>query len=371
MIESSNGCRYARAFTLVELLVVIAIIGILIALLLPAVQSAREASLRLSCTNNLKNIGLSVLNFESAQRAFPEGSLNASGDQQSGLGWPVLILPYVEQTAVSEDAIREYAALNDAYASNTVAAARLDELNSLRLPMYLCPSDPDLPLQREKYGNANRKGMSYAGVSGSYYSRTGECPATRQSGVPCAWTGQSATDIFGPNNYDGMLTQGWRVRAAEATDGLSKTLLIGERTYQIRAWMIGAYWKPPRTDAVDTGNRRDRGTVSTSTGPPEGPQPRAALFAIKNLTSEVRINHNPFDACYIGHDNNLGDLPMVSDTTPRTIAVNDLPFGSFHPGGANFCYSDGSVHFIAEDIAPAIYLALGSRDGGEVVNANN
>ncbi|MEM8863964.1 MAG: DUF1559 domain-containing protein [Planctomycetota bacterium] len=352
-----------HAFTLVELLVVIAIIGILIALLLPAVQSARESARRMSCTNNLKNIGLACLNYESAKRELPPGSLNSSADQQSGLGWPVLILPYVEESAVSEDSLREYTALDDAYATNTAAAERLDELNSLRLPMYLCPSDPDLPVQAEKYGNKDRKGMSYAGVSGSYYSRTGSCPTTRRSGEYCVWNSQNPNDIFGPNNYDGLLVQGWPIRLSEAIDGLSKTMMIGERTYQIRAWMVGAYWKPAGGGTVAFFM-----TQATNNAPPDGPQAKAALFAMKNVTAQWKLNHDPLDACYIGHSNSLGDRPAVPDSTPRSISVNDLPFASFHPGGVNFCYGDGSVHFLADDIDDLVLLSLASRNGEEVVN---
>ncbi len=155
--------RTARpAFTLVELLVVIAIIGVLVALLLPAVQAARESGRRIHCQNNLKNIALSCSNYESAKGELPPGSVNTKVKQGSGLGWPVHILPYIEQSTVSEEALAKYQERNDAYSSV------MDELNSLLPPMYLCPSDPDLAHQREKYGNANRKAMSYAGVTGSY-----------------------------------------------------------------------------------------------------------------------------------------------------------------------------------------------------------
>src|SRR5690606_38378529 len=107
------------------------------------------------------------------------------------------------------------------------------------------------------------------------------------------------------------------------------------------------------------------------TAVPDGPQPIAALFATKNISANVVRNHDPFKACYVGHSNADGDRPAVPDSTPRTISCNDLPFGSFHPGGANFVYGDGSVALLQEDIDVPVLLALASRNWGEVVNQTN
>lgn len=338
-------------FTLVELLVVIAIIGILVALLLPAIQSAREAARRTQCQNQLKNIALACLNYESAKGELPPGSVNTATVQGSGLGWPVHILPYIEEANVSEDALKVYKTSKDAYSGT------MDQLNSLLLPMYLCPSDPELKDQQEKYGTSDsakaRKGMSYAGVSGSYYARTGICPNQKTNPHYCVWSGDV---LLGPNNYDGLMIQDWSVAMRSITDGTSKTFLIGERNYQIRAWMIGAYW------ASGTDPRR----IPAGTAPP-GPQPTTAFFSCKNLSDKAPVNHDPYSGCYIGHDNSLGDRPPVPDTTPRTVSCNDLPFASFHPGGCNFSFGDGAVKLIAENIDIDLYLALGSRNGEEAI----
>lgn len=353
--QRKHGSTTKRGFTLVELLVVIAIIGVLVALLLPAVQSAREAARRMSCTNNLKNIALACLNYESAQGTLPPGSINTTVQQGSGLGWPVHILPYVEESTVSQEAIDVYTESPDAYGSD------MDELNQLMLPMYLCPSDPELANQQEKYGNAARKGMSYAGVSGSYYARTGICPNTRDPNHFCV---SQDLNFLGPNNYDGLIVMDWGMKLSKATDGLSKTLMIGERTYQIRAWMIGAYWTgttiPPKP-----GGRRGGGDENWK---PKGPQPSSAMFAMKNLSDLYALNHDPLTAAYAGHSNALGDRPTISSDTPKTISVNDLPFASQHTSGVNFAYGDGSVHFIQENIDVPVYLALGSRNGEEAVS---
>ena len=350
-------------FTLVELLVVIAIIGILVALLLPAIQAARAAAQRTQCQNNLKNIALAVLNYESTKKELPPGSLLALDslgrirDQASGLGWPVLILPYLEDAVIAEDAIEAFKETGNAYVSGTTGgAAVFNELNKLKPPMYLCPSDPELPIQREKFVNPEWKGMSYAGVAGSYYARTGLCPSTKSSGQYCV--AQNVDNLFGPNNYDGLLIQGWPVKLKQVTDGLSKTLLIGERFYQIRTWMIGAYSKPPQDPPSDRSNLAAA----------DGPQPVTAFFACKNLSDQWPINHDPYTACYQDHNNALGDRPPVPDSTPRLITVNDLPWGSYHAGGANFCNGDGSVRFLPEDIDTLVFLALGSRNGAETVS---
>lgn len=363
--QYNQSRRLPRGFTLVELLVVIAIIGILVALLLPAVQAAREAAKRTQCQNNLKNIALAVLNYESTKRELPPGStfaLKPDGslyDQASGLGWPVLILPYIEESQISEESLKIWDDMKKVQPGQDAYASRMDFLNKLLPPMYICSSDQDLRYQREKFGTEDRKGMSYAGVAGSYFARTGMCPSKKTSGHYCV--SQNVDSLFGPNNYDGLLIQGWPVSIKQATDGTSHTLLIGERTYQIRAWMIGAYSKPP-TDPPSASSQRGQPSP-----PPDGPQPTTAFFACKNLSDKWPINHDPFTACYKDHNNTLGDRPNVPDSTPRLITVNDLPFGSRHQGGANFCYGDGSVNFLPDEIDFKVFLALGSRNGEETV----
>ncbi len=349
--RSQHRMHVQAGFTLVELLVVIAIIGILVALLLPAIQAAREAARRSQCQNNLKNIGLACLNYESSKKELPPGSTIAKGAQQSGLAWTVLILPYIEESTVSEDAIARFKASGDAY------GAGMDVLNSLLLPMYLCPSDPELRNQLEKFGNQNRKGMSYSGVAGSYYAREGRCPSVKTPGQYCV--SASAGGLFGPNNYDGLLIQGWPVKLKQATDGLSKTLMVGERYYQIRAWMIGAYWVAP-TDPPSGGSRGD-------SAPPSGPQPSTAFFASKNITDRWPVNHDPMVNAYMDHQNDMGDRPTIGPSNPKQISVNDLPFGSMHRGGANFVMGDGGVRFLPDDLDTRIWLAMASRNGDEAV----
>jgi prepilin-type processing-associated H-X9-DG protein len=192
--------------------------------------------------------------------------------------------------------------------------------------------------------------MSYAGVTGSYHARTGICPTTKTPGQYCV--AGSVTDLFGANNYDGMLIQHWAVTLKQVTDGTSKTLMVGERYYQIRAWMLGAY-------SLTAGGRNPP--------VPDGPQTSTAWFGSKNVTDRWPINHDPMTNAYQGHDNNAGDRPTISPTNPMQISVNDLPFGSFHRGGANFCMGDGGVRFLPDSIDSLIWLAMASRNGDETV----
>ena len=354
--------RSRRAFTLVELLVVIAIIGILVALLLPAIQAARESARRMKCSNNLHTIGLACLNYESTQKTLPPASTLAKGESQSGLGWPVLILPYVEESSVSDKALERFKAIGDAYSND----ATMNALNAQFLPMYGCPSDGELPNQIEKFLDANRRQMSYCGVTGSHLNirpTLADCPTKRTTGKSCVWySNPSTSDLFGPNTYNGLIVQGWGTKLKKVTDGTSKTLMIGERWYMVRAWMIGSYWRAPSEPQSN----------SLNGPPPSGPQGNTALFATKNLSAIAPINVNPTVTCYIDHinvysDRPGGDRPPVPASAQRIIPVNSLPFGSFHPGGVNFGYGDGSVSWISDDIDMNTYLALGSGNGGESV----
>ena len=192
-----------RAFTLVEILVVIAIIGVLVALLLPAVQAAREAARRMQCQNNLKQIGLALLNYESTHKQFPSGYLSDldanNNDTGPGWGWAALILPQMEETTL----------FNSIHIDRPIE----DSSNTGRLsviPNYLCPTEDF----RRTWTAKSSSGTAICDVAESNY-------------VGVYGTGEPGSD------GDGMFFRNSKVTVKDITDGTSKTLAVGERTHQL------------------------------------------------------------------------------------------------------------------------------------------
>jgi prepilin-type N-terminal cleavage/methylation domain-containing protein/prepilin-type processing-associated H-X9-DG protein len=203
--------RMRRAFTLIEVLVVIAIIGVLVSLLLPAVQSSREASRRLQCTNNLKQIGLALLNYETNHKHFPSGYLSqydsSGNDTGPGWGWASMILAQIEESAI-HNVIHFDLAIE--HPNNGVRVAVI--------PSYLCPTEN----QRQVWQAKRPDGTPICEVAESNY---------------VAMFGTTEPGVDG----DGMFFRNSKIAMRDITDGSSKTIAVGERTHQLgRATWVGS-----------------------------------------------------------------------------------------------------------------------------------
>lgn len=348
---------FRRGFTLVELLVVIAIIGVLIALLLPAIQAAREAARRMSCQNNVKNIGLACLNYESAKKALPPGSTVVTQTTKNGLSWNVTILPYIEQGALDSQVTQQIRQIEQGGAGSD--AYQLGALNDLEMSLYLCPSDNVLEIT-DKFRQGASRSSSYAGVAGSYYSRRkllfGTAPTCQSPDDYCVEpVGGQCAYI----NTDGLLFPGSKVEMGQIIDGTSNTLMAGERWYQLRAWTIGNYHgeSPPRG-------------VPNPSFPKVGYTPKQSCSnSAKNFDDRYPLNPD-FNVVgfYVSHNNDT-DRPFKPAGAASSMSYNNFPFASFHTSGANFVQGDASVKFLDDSIDPIIYLSIASRNGEEVVSA--
>ena len=293
-----------QAFTLIELLVVIAIIAILIALLLPAVQQAREAAWRAQCRNNLKQIGLALHNYLDQFSAFPPSNTN-DVEQGGWIGnprarhihsWASLILTQIDSAPL--------------YNRIDYSVSSMDPINlpvaSQIIPTYRCPSytGPDFSTDSsytrfsDKYAIQNYVAMGASDVGHIYGQNTG---------------------LFEP---DGTIYSMSSTRAADVLDGLSNTILIAEtREEQMMVWIDGG-------TASIVARRYDAGNPPTYAGP------------------EVSLNYRPY----------------FEYANPKS----EYGPSSMHSGGALLLIGDGSVQFISEHIAARIYVAMSTRAGGEV-----
>ena len=314
-----------RGFTLVELLVVIAIIGVLIGMLLPAVQSVREAARRIACANNLKQISLACLNYESAHREFPAGrhgleeaeefhqkyAPQLQVSQSDGTSFQVAILPFIEKAnAYDRLHIEELNLLSHRgegkWDSESTSASNLEALSVIgeQMPGYACPSaSTNLPCL-DLFGVPLGTG-SYAGCMGSLW-------------WPAASGGLDELTKHKYNN-NGMFFYANGVSMGSITDGTSNTLCVGETV---------------------------RGEIAPDTG-------------------YYRYNYWAWASNY---QSSLCATRFPLNSPEWSFALSLGIFGSNHAGGANFVFSDGHTSFMSDNIDQDLYEALSTRAGGEVID---
>jgi prepilin-type N-terminal cleavage/methylation domain-containing protein/prepilin-type processing-associated H-X9-DG protein len=344
--------RARRAFTLIELLVVIAIIGVLIALLLPAVQAAREAARRAQCINNLKQIGLALHNYHSTHGSFPMGGSRQMCDlakdppsyEWNNWSAQTLLLPYLEQMPLYSATNFDWAPLYDPECPHSNSNTTV--FNS-RVAPFLCPSDGDA---------GNVRINSYHGSFGS---------------TTYTWTDSSGLfallTAYGMNSIrDGTSST---VAFSEAIVGSTNTLDNSDKRNSVQgvnppagAEQLNAF---NNVSAVMAGLQACNDTWLTSPPGDNFANTRGDRWgwgttgnAMFNTVVPPNSQQYPWSAC------RFGCAGCNTDATNYTNAT------SFHPGGVNVCMADGSVRFIKDSINMQVWWSLGTRNGNEAISAD-
>lgn len=365
-----------RGFTLIELLVVIAIIAVLIALLLPAVQAAREAARRAQCINNLKQLGLAVHNYISANNVFPPlwGSFANPGYgqplDQGGwpLNWAVSILSYFEQSNL-------YNASNNAVMGGAWDPANVNTVSSAKINSLVCPSEsikagPWIATTFTSYhANMGGPASNYAWtgpivpMNGSYSSGSGHANIPEEAG-------SGTTANLGSFGFESV-TDGSSNTAmfSEALVGLNgyisvlpgtypNSLRVSYQTSMTVNWDIGSYAQA--LQFVQT----CQGMAGTTT--PTNPTQWSGACWDGDHAGTLHFNA-------YNHDNTPNGLSCVAANSwggPPGGLNDAITATSLHPGGVNICFTDGSVKFVKNSIAIPTWWAIGTRNQGEIVSAD-
>ncbi len=319
-----------RAFTLVELLVVIAIIGILVGLLLPAVQAAREAARRMQCTNNMRQVMLAALNYESAFKRLPASRISSTSNllgPTSSISVHARLLPYMEQNQIYQlinFGVEWNHPLND--------AARLTNV-----PTFRCPSDPssDVP--------------ATAGGINNYYVNSGTVPL---------WSRTVANPMPQVPNNDGVFYRDSFLKLASIVDGLSNTAGISER-------LTGDYNQNRVSPLTDT--------FQPGTQPFTADQAYTDCYAT-NLADLSKQGISDVGAPWIRGYHSTSEYYHIAPPNGRSCMFPPgrimTTANSQHGGLVNLAFCDGSTHTLAANVEIVVWRSIGTRGGGEVAGSS-
>lgn len=314
--EDMHMYKKRDGFTLIELLVVIAIIGILVGLLLPAVQAAREAARRMSCSNNMRQIGLALHNYESSHKKLPFGWNN------HGTFWSAMILPQMEQNNIYDKLT-----FQESGPGNWRSGSFNTEACETLISTFRCPSMP-IPEHMKYNGFAARVPISYRGNGGN------EVTSDDTSTIPIP-----DTKSFEMLDLNGVFSACSAVRFGDVTDGLSNTVFIGESQTDPKFVKDGQ-----GMDFFQIGSpQADPCRCNGKAGGTEFSEAVGSFYVRPNLRLREPGAHG---------------------------RLMEVAFGSWHNGGSFFTMGDNSTKFISDSIDLGVYRALGSRNGGEVVDSS-
>jgi prepilin-type N-terminal cleavage/methylation domain-containing protein/prepilin-type processing-associated H-X9-DG protein len=325
-------------FTLVELLVVIAIIGVLVGLLLPAVQAAREAANRMSCSNNIKQIGIANANFEATYKQYPESFKLVGALPADGWCAQAQWLPFMEQVHLESTIDYSLPYVGQIYSQGGAA----QQISSFRVPGFICPSESRDEQRID--GTTIHYPVNYGVNVGVWFVWD---PATKKTG-------------------DGAFVPGKRLKPASVTDGLSNTICVSE----VKAY--SPYFR-------DGGNPNSD-NVAAPANPAAILGYGGSFKADSGHTEWVdgRVHQTGFTACFppntevlyssggIEYDVDFTSNREGKSTSAKTYAA--VTSRSYHSGGVNVGLLDGSVRFVGETVARDIWWAYSTRSGGEVAS---
>ncbi len=317
--------RRLAAFTLIELLVVIAIIGVLVSLLLPAVQKVREAANRASCQNNLKQLGLALQNYHTSNQCFPPGQTHIKfpSGQVVGYSWITQILPYVEM----DNLYKKYD-FNQDWASSTSlpSANETSGVIGTRIKLLRCPSAPS------KRGETTRSMTDYSAVNLSHTD--GDVLDTKYYGLPNPGPKFNNSGILFNNGTVALGGDTTGINASEIYDGTSNTLMIVEDAGRNPCWVNGTQVSGPGIDC--------------SGGPWANP---GNQVIVRGSVPGTTTKGGPQGTCAVN-------------------CTNNHEIYAFHPGIANVVFGDGSVRSLRSNVDLFTLQHLITRAGGEVISGD-